>query len=135
MQWSNKLGWDSTSFPVILFNSIIVLSPCEGSKQGGSKFNWEKKNTHPHIYCVKDMSDCDRFWPQLSPDWQNRMAWSIFGWGYLSQNVLSQTYWYCLGRGPKNEPFVQIYYLFVMGLSWKFEHRLKCENDNENTFF
>ena len=54
-------------------NSETVSSPASKASKRGSKFNWKKKSTyHPRWYQRIFLSVCDKLWPQLSQDWQNR---------------------------------------------------------------
>ena len=74
------LSWRASAFISIrnlLCSSLglqVSSSPCERRAWGGSKFYWKKKSAHPRILCQRIfcLSVCNTFWPQLSPDLQNR---------------------------------------------------------------
>ena len=70
MQQSDRFGPFKSQ--TSLWLRFPLKSPCEWREKGGSKFNWKRKTTCPVIWCQRiSLSVCDKFWPRLSPDWQN----------------------------------------------------------------
>ena len=71
--------WAYIQIGLRALSNIIVILLSEASREVANLT--ERKNTHTPVYGVKEfvcLSVCDKLWPQISQDWQNRLGWKIF---------------------------------------------------------
>ena len=109
----------------------LSLSPGERREKGGNKFYWKKNTTCTCIWCQKIcLSVFYKLWPQLSQDWQNRMAWNFFRtslakWMFSKIFICPKRGRQGQGRGPKQHFWQEIISLTrpICRGAWNLPHK------------
>ena len=112
------------------------VSPCEWSEYGGSKFNRKQIHSYPYNCLSVCLSVCNKFWPQLPPNWLNSFVSPFLS--FLTKKVFFNKIAPTICRGYKicHTDFISIQlktlhcilfamaiYLSLLGI----EHPLKLE--------
>ena len=74
---------------------FLCLSPCEQSKQGGSKFNLKKESTHPLTWCQRIWKNLFVTTFYLNYLKTGKIEWAEFFLGYLFQKVNLSAKYFC----------------------------------------
>ena len=71
-----------------------------------------KKSTQPSTWCQRVcLSVCNKFWPQLSQDWQNRMGWNFLGMS-SSKSHIQNFLFFSSGPGQRAEKPIHLYLIY-----------------------
>ena len=100
----------------------MIYPPASEASREVANLTW-RKNPHTPVYGVKEFFCLSVTNFDLKYLRTGKIEWvEIFFCISLSKSVVPNFFfsargWYGLGRGPKSQPFGQVYHLFDMGLS------------------